>query len=124
MLLSKCNYEVLSFIEKHNIPVVTTMMGISVVPTEHKLCYGMVGNNGKPYANRAMNEADLLIMVGASVADRSVTQPDLVTKGKVVVHIDVDPAEIGILLMSIRRQWQLSVIPIPSMWILPYLSIS
>jgi acetolactate synthase-1/2/3 large subunit len=42
-----------------------------------------------------MNEADLLIMVGASVADRSVTQPDLVTKGKVVVHIDVDPAEIG-----------------------------
>lgn len=95
VLLSKGKYEVLSFIEKHNIPVVTTMMGISVVPTEHKLCYGMVGNNGKPYANRAMNEADLLIMVGASVADRSVTQPDLVTKGKVVVHIDVDPAEIG-----------------------------
>ncbi len=95
VLLSKAKYEVLSFIEKHDIPVVTTMMGISVVPTEHKLCYGMVGNNGKPYANRAMNEADLLIMVGASVADRSVTQPDLVTKGKVVIHIDVDPAEIG-----------------------------
>ena len=95
VLLSKGKYEVLSFAEKNNIPVVTTMMGISVVPTEHRLCYGMVGNNGKPYANRAMNEADLLIMVGASVADRSVTQPDLVTKGKVVVHIDVDPAEIG-----------------------------
>ena len=55
----------------------------------------MVGNNGKPYANRAMNESDLLIMVGARVADRAVSQPNLITKNKVLVHIDVDPAEIG-----------------------------
>ena len=38
---------------------------------------------------------DLLIMVGARVADRAVNQPDLITKDKVLVHIDVDPAEIG-----------------------------
>ena len=57
--------------------------------------YGMVGNNGKPFANRAMNESDLLLMVGARVADRAVNQPDLITENKVLVHIDVDPAEIG-----------------------------
>lgn len=81
--------------EAHNIPVVSTMMGIGTMPTRHPLYFGMVGNNGKPYANRAMNEADLLILVGARVADRAVNHPDLITKNKVLVHIDVDPAEIG-----------------------------
>ncbi len=83
------------FAEKHQIPVVSTMMGIGIMPTKHPLYYGMVGNNGKAYANRAMNESDLLIMVGARVADRAVNQPDLITRNKVLVHIDVDPAEIG-----------------------------
>lgn len=95
VLLSEAEEELRSFAEQHRIPVVSTMMGIGVMPTEHPLYYGMVGNNGKPYANRAMNESDLLIMVGARVADRAVSQPDLITRDKVLVHIDVDPAEIG-----------------------------
>jgi len=95
VLLSEAENELRNFVEEHRIPVVSTMMGIGVMPTEHPLYYGMVGNNGKAYANRAMNESDLLIMVGARVADRAVNQPDLITKDKVLVHIDVDPAEIG-----------------------------
>ncbi len=95
VLLSGGKEELRSFAEKHRIPVVSTMMGIGVMPTEHPLYYGMVGNNGKAYANRAMNESDMLIMVGARVADRAVSQPDLITQNKVLVHIDVDPAEIG-----------------------------
>lgn len=95
VLLSDAQGELTSFAEKHSVPVVSTMMGKGVMPTEHPLYYGMVGNNGEAYANRAMNECDLLIMVGARVADRAVNQPDLITKGKVLVHIDVDPAEIG-----------------------------
>lgn len=95
VLLSEAEEELRSFAERHRIPVVSTMMGIGVMPTRHPLYYGMVGNNGKPYANRAMNESDLLIMVGARVADRAVSQPDLITRDKVLVHIDVDPAEIG-----------------------------
>ena len=95
VLLSEAEEELRSFAKQHRIPVVSTMMGIGVMPTEHPLYYGMVGNNGKPYANRAMNESDLLIMVGARVADRAVSQPDLITRDKVLVHIDVDPAEIG-----------------------------
>lgn len=95
VLLSDGEKELRRFAEKHQIPVVSTMMGIGVMPTRHPLYFGMVGNNGKPYANRAMNESDLLIMVGARVADRAVSQPDLITENKVLIHIDVDPAEIG-----------------------------
>lgn len=95
VLLSDAEGELRSFVDRHKIPVVSTMMGIGVMPSEHPLYFGMVGNNGSAYANRAMNESDLLIMVGARVADRAVNQPGLITQGKILVHIDVDPAEIG-----------------------------
>ena len=95
VLLAGAQQELRAFSEKYRIPVVSTMMGIGVMPTKHPLYYGMVGNNGKPCANRAMNESDVLIMVGARVADRAVSQPDLITQNKILVHIDVDPAEIG-----------------------------
>ncbi len=95
VLLSEAEDALRAFAEAHNIPVVSTMMGIGVMPTDHPLYFRMVGNNGKAYSNRAMNESDLLIMAGARVADRAVSQPDLITKDKVLVHIDVDPAEIG-----------------------------
>ncbi len=95
VLLSNAEQDLRKFVEKHRIPVVSTMMGIGVMPSRHPLYYGMVGNNGRAYANRAMNESDLLIMVGARVADRAVSQPGLITRDKVLVHIDVDPAEIG-----------------------------
>ncbi len=93
--LSEAVSEIRAFADKYRIPVVSTMMGIGVMPTEDPMYFGMVGNNGKAYANRAMNESDLLIMVGARVADRAVSQPDLITTNKVLVHIDVDPVEIG-----------------------------
>lgn len=95
VLLSEAEGELRAFSEKYRIPVVSTMMGLGVMPTRHPMYFGMVGNNGKPYANKAMNDSDLLIMVGARVADRAVNQPDLITHNKVLVHIDVDPAEIG-----------------------------
>lgn len=95
VILAEAEEYLREFAQKHQIPVVSTMMGIGIMPSEHPLYFGMVGNNGKAYANRAMNESDLLIMVGARVADRAVNQPDLITRNKVLVHIDVDPAEIG-----------------------------
>ena len=95
VLLSDSAVKLEEFAVKHNIPVVSTMMGIGVMPTEHPLYFGMVGNNGKAYANRAVAECDLIIVVGARVADRAVNQPDLITKDKIMIHIDVDPAEIG-----------------------------
>ena len=93
--LSGAKEELRAFVEKNDIPVVCTMMGLGVLPTDHFLFYGMVGNNGQAYGNRAMNDANMIIMVGARVADRSISQPDLIMENKVLVHIDVDPAEIG-----------------------------
>ncbi|MBO7334376.1 MAG: acetolactate synthase, large subunit, biosynthetic type, partial [Lachnospiraceae bacterium] len=63
--LSNAEPELRRFVEKSNIPVVSTMMGIGAMPTEHPLYFGMVGNNGKPYANKAIRECDTLLMVGA-----------------------------------------------------------
>ena len=95
VLLSDAGDKLEEFAAKHSIPVVSTMMGIGVLPTDHPLYFGMVGNNGKAYANRAVAECDVIMVVGARVADRAVNQPDLITKDKVMIHIDVDPAEIG-----------------------------
>lgn len=93
--LSDAVAELRAFAHEYRIPVVSTMMGLGVMQTNDPMYFGMVGNNGNAYANRAMNEADLIIMVGARVADRAISQPDLITTNKVLVHIDVDPAEIG-----------------------------
>ncbi len=82
------------FVHSYRIPVVSTMMGLSVLPTEDPLNFGMVGNNGHSFGNTAMRESDLIIMAGARVADRTIRDPGLIEK-KVLVHIDVDPAEIG-----------------------------
>ena len=95
VLLSDAKEELREFSHKFGIPVVSTMMGIGVMPTKDPLYFGMIGNNGKPYANKAVMDSDLVIMVGARVADRAISQPDLISKNKVLVHIDVDPVEIG-----------------------------
>lgn len=93
--LSNSADELADFAHKNNIPVVSTLMGIGVMRYDDPLNFGMVGNNGKAFANRAMNESDVLIMIGARVADRAIAQPDLITENKILVHIDIDPAEIG-----------------------------
>ena len=93
--LAGASEKVRDFSHKFNIPVVSTMMGLGTMQDLDPLYFGMVGNNGRSYGNKAMNRAELIIMMGARVADRSISQPDLITENKTLVHIDVDPAEIG-----------------------------
>ena len=95
VILSGAVKELREFSHKYGIPVVTTMMGISSMPSDDDLYFGMIGNNGRDYANYAITESDLLIVIGARIADRAVSSPDLVAKDTVLIHIDVDPAEIG-----------------------------
>lgn len=95
VLLSDAQEYMREFSHKYRVPVVSTMMGIGAMRSDDPLYFGMVGNNGAAYANRAMSEADMVIMVGARVADRAVNQPEIITKNKILVHMDVDPAEIG-----------------------------
>ena len=83
------------FCEKNNIPLVTTMMGIGVMPKNHPLYFGVLGNNGKPYANRAVANSDLLIIAGARIADRAVPKPENLEQQVNIIHIDIDTAEIG-----------------------------
>ncbi|MDD2361646.1 MAG: biosynthetic-type acetolactate synthase large subunit [Oscillospiraceae bacterium] len=89
-----CN-QLKEFIEKCNIPVICTMMGIGVLPTEHPLNMGMLGSHGCVAANKAIRDADLVILAGARVGDRAVASPGQVASRAKVIHIDIDPAEIG-----------------------------
>ncbi len=82
------------FAERTNIPVVNTMMGLGSISSEHPLFIGMIGMHGTPTANYAINHCDLLILLGARVGDRAVTAINRL-EGVNVIHIDVDPAEIG-----------------------------
>ena len=82
------------FCEKFNVPLVHTMMGMGVLPKRHPLNFGMLGNNGKPYANKAVRRADLLVIVGARIADRAIPEPENL-KSRTIIHIDIDTAEIG-----------------------------
>lgn len=84
-----------AFAEKTNIPVVSTMMGIGILPSRHKLYYGMLGTHGVQPANKAMHQADVLLILGARVGDRAVAKPGQVSERSKIIHIDIDPAEIG-----------------------------
>lgn len=87
--------ELLSFAEMLDIPVVTTMMGIGAVRSDNRLNFGMIGMHGIPLANRAVNKCDTLILIGARVGDRAITSPSFVAENTRIIHIDIDPAEIG-----------------------------
>ena len=95
VFLAHAEEELRQFAEYTGIPVVTTMMGLSLLPTEHPLNMGMIGAHGNNTANKALAKTDLLIMIGTRVADRAIVSPDEIQKRMANIHIDVDPAEIG-----------------------------
>lgn len=77
------------------IPVTTTLMGKGVFPENHLLSLGMLGMHGTKYANYAVNECDLLITIGARFSDRVTVRADAFAPKARIIHIDIDPAEIG-----------------------------
>ena len=95
VLTSGAKLKFQEFVKKTGIPVVSTMMGIGVMPSEDPLYIGMLGSHGIKAANRAVHETDLLILCGARVGDRAVAAPEKVAEHADVIHIDIDPAEIG-----------------------------
>ena len=95
VLSSGVKLKLQEFVDKTKIPVISTMMGIGVMPSEHELYLGMLGTYGKAVANRALHEADLVIVCGARLGDRAVAAPDQMSEKTTVIHIDIDPAEIG-----------------------------
>ena len=95
VLTSGAKPKLREFARLTNIPVVSTMMGIGSMPSNDELYVGMIGSHGIKAANKTINEADLIILCGARVGDRTVSSPNQVAKNSRVIHIDIDPAEIG-----------------------------
>ncbi len=95
IFLAGAEKELIKFAEKAKVPAVSTMMGLSLFPTEHPLYLGMLGMHGLKAANRAVSECDTMILIGARVGDRAVKSPTFLAENKQIIHIDIDPAEIG-----------------------------
>ena len=77
------------------LPVVTTLMGKGAFPASNPLNIGPVGMHGSKYANLAMTESDLIIAAGARFSDRVTGKLSEFAPHAKVIHIDIDPAEIG-----------------------------
>ena len=95
VISSNASPELVAFASTHGIPVTTTLMGIGCIPCDHPLNLGMLGMHGTEYANFAVTECDLLIAIGARFDDRVTGKIDTFAPHARVIHIDIDPAEIG-----------------------------
>ena len=87
--------ELQAFAERYNIPVVSTLLSLGVMPIEHPLSLGMGGMHGSYASNMALMECDFMINFGCRFADRLTGNPDTFAADAVVAHVDIDPAEIG-----------------------------
>jgi acetolactate synthase-1/2/3 large subunit len=87
--------ELLELAEAGGIPVIATLMAKGAFPESHPLCYGPPGMHGSKWANWGLNKADLIVAVGARFDDRVTGNLSAFAPGAKVVHLDVDPAEIG-----------------------------
>ncbi|BAY40291.1 acetolactate synthase 3 catalytic subunit [Nostoc sp. NIES-2111] len=94
-IASGAHAEVKELAELFNIPVTTTLMGIGAFDEHHPLSLGMLGMHGTAYANFAVTDCDLLICVGARFDDRVTGKLDEFASHAKVIHIDIDPAEVG-----------------------------
>ena len=92
--------EVTELAEKTNILTTTTLLGKGALDETHPLSMGMLGMHGTAYANHAVNQADLLIAVGARFDDRVTGNVEKFATGAKIIHIDIDPAEIGKVMQA------------------------
>jgi acetolactate synthase-1/2/3 large subunit len=94
-IASNAHAQIQELAERFQIPVTTTLMGIGAFDEHHPLSVGMLGMHGTAYANFAVTECDLLIAVGARFDDRVTGKLDEFASHAKVIHIDIDPAEVG-----------------------------
>ena len=95
VIISRAYTELKELAEKAQIPVITTLLGLSSFPSGHVLSVGMPGMHGMAYASIAINEADLILGLGMRFDDRVTGKLSAFASKAKVIHIDVDPAEIG-----------------------------
>jgi len=95
IIASNASGELVDLAERFMIPVTTTLMGIGAIPCDHPLNLGMLGMHGTEYANFAITECDLLLAIGVRFDDRVTGKVSTFAPHAKIIHIDVDPAEIG-----------------------------
>jgi len=95
VIISQAYGELKDLAEKAQVPVVTTLLGVSSFPTDHVLSLGMGGMHGTPYASLTINRADVVIALGIRFDDRLTGKPSAYIPNAKVIHIDIDPAELG-----------------------------
>lgn len=94
-IISNAHQLIQKFASMFQIPVTTTLMGKGIIDERHQLSLGMLGMHGTAYANFAVSECDLLIALGVRFDDRVTGKLDEFACNAQVIHIDIDPAEIG-----------------------------
>ncbi|MCK4240478.1 MAG: biosynthetic-type acetolactate synthase large subunit [Candidatus Atribacteria bacterium] len=95
VISSNASSELRDLVLKTNIPITTTLMGLGSFPETHSLSLGMLGMHGTPYANYAISVADLIIALGVRFDDRVTGKLSEFGSQARVIHIDIDPAEVG-----------------------------
>ncbi len=95
VLKSKASKDLMKFAEESDIPVTTTLLGLGSFPSNHELNLGMLGMHGTVAANYATIETDLIIAAGIRFDDRIAGKPEKFGENAKIIHIDIDPAEIG-----------------------------
>ena len=95
VLLSNATEELYKLATTCQVPVVNTLLGLGSFPGEHQLSLGMLGMHGTVYANYAVNEADVVLALGIRFDDRIAGVPKEFCKEATIIHVDIDPAEIG-----------------------------
>ncbi|KQX68119.1 acetolactate synthase catalytic subunit [Paenibacillus sp. Root444D2] len=101
VIYSDASKELLEFVEKTRIPVTTTLLALGAFPSAHELWMGMPGMHGTYTANKALQNCDLLISIGARFDDRvTMKTSGFAPKAKTIAHIDIDPAEIGKIVQT------------------------
>ncbi len=95
IIISGACPELRELAETVQMPVVTTLLGIGCFPESHALSLGMLGMHGMAYANMAVNNADLIVAIGMRFDDRATAKVSAFAPHARIVHIDIDPAEIG-----------------------------
>jgi acetolactate synthase-1/2/3 large subunit len=95
VMMSEASAEVRVFAERYKIPVITTLHGLGAFPEDHELSLGMPGMHGWVHANRAIQEADFLMNIGGRFDDRVTGKASTFAPNARIVHVDIDPSEIG-----------------------------
>lgn len=95
VLFADAREQLTEFTEKYQIPIVNTLLGLGSIHGQHELFYGMAGMHGTVTANDAITKCDLLINIGARFDDRLTGNLATFAPNATIVHIDIDPAEIG-----------------------------